>query len=116
MAAGRIASAESRLTYAELAFDEKEFNIAAELAVTAGINLSDAICCLGSGEYVQGGAHDEAVDLLAGIDKEAANALRRLLALRTEATYGSAIGSQVAKQALRNARRMMDLARQRLES
>lgn len=111
MAAERIDQAERRLAYAEQALAEGNFNIAAELAVTAGINLSDAICCLGAGEHVQGGAHEQALDLLARVDREAAKVLRRLLAVKTQATYGGPMGHQHAQQAVRNARQMMALTR-----
>ncbi len=57
------------------------------LCVHAGIAAADALCCAGLGEHAQGESHNDAVELLAKVDKEASRALRALLSLKTKAGY-----------------------------
>ena len=57
------------------------------LCVHAGIAAADALCCSGLGEHAQGENHTDAVELLGRVDKDAARALRALLALKTKAGY-----------------------------
>lgn len=114
VATDRLEQARSRLTYAQVAFDDDQFDVAAELAVTAGINGSDAICCVALGHHARGEDHREAVRLLRGASREAANALERLLEVKSVASYGDRIGGQKARSALRSARRLLDLAESHL--
>ena len=60
------------------------------LAVHAGIAAADVICCVRLGTYSRSESHAEAIDLLKGADKDAAKALRVLLAMKTRAGYSSA--------------------------
>lgn len=57
------------------------------LCIHAGIAASDAICCAALGEHAQGENHDEAVGLLAKVDKDIAKHLRTLLGMKTKAGY-----------------------------
>jgi dihydropteroate synthase len=59
-----------------------------QLCVLAGIAAGDAICCAGLGVHAKGESHNEAVDLLAKVDKNAAKHLAALLGLKTKSGYG----------------------------
>lgn len=58
------------------------------LYVHAGIAAADAICARALGVHAKGQDHQEAIALLASVDKEAAADLRVLLAMKTRAGYG----------------------------
>ncbi len=71
--------------------DEGYPNVAAALAVLAGVAASDAACCHALGERSRSQDHRDSVDLLATVAPDggtAANALRRLLDLKDTAHYG----------------------------
>ncbi|MEU7786110.1 hypothetical protein [Amycolatopsis sp. NPDC049159] len=57
------------------------------LCVHAGIAAADALCCAGLGEHAQGESHNDAVQLLAKVDKDASRALSALLKMKTKAGY-----------------------------
>ena len=61
--------------------------------VQAGIAAADAICCTELKEHSWGGSHATAIDLIRKVahdGAELAKALGALLALKTDASYGSA--------------------------
>lgn len=57
------------------------------LAVHAGIAAADVICIGALGVYSATGAHEEAVDLVAKVDRGARASLARLLGVKTKAGY-----------------------------
>lgn len=66
-------------------------NVAAALAVLAGIAASDAICCVALGERSRGQDHRQAIDLLNGVESQGrdwARDLARLLDIKDGAQYG----------------------------
>ena len=75
------------------------------LCVHAGIAAADAICAARLGEYSRGESHDEAVTLLATIDKALAAHLRALLTVKTLAGYSH---TPVSGERARRAGRAMD--------
>jgi len=82
-------------------------NVAAALAVLAGIAAADAACCATIGQRSRGQDHRQAIRLVeqAGTDgKTLARALGRLLDVKDGAHYGMVyVGAQQAKAALRSA-------------
>ncbi len=58
------------------------------LCVHAGIAAADVICAARLGVHAQGERHDEAVALLATVDRGAAKHLGVLLGMKTAAGYG----------------------------
>lgn len=75
------------------------------LCVHAGIAAADVICCANLGEYSRGDDHKGAVTLLGAVDKNLANALARLLVLKTPAGYQPLT---VSRQHVTTARRQAD--------
>ncbi len=57
------------------------------LCAHAGIAAAEVICCVHLGEHAQGEDHNQAVALLAKVDKDAAKHLRTLLGRKTKAGY-----------------------------
>ena len=57
------------------------------LLVHAGIAAADVLCCARLGEHAIGDNHNEAVALLAKIDRNLAADLRSLLGTKTKARY-----------------------------
>lgn len=57
------------------------------LAVHAGIAAADVICIGALGQYSATGSHDEALDLVGRVDRNARTALTRLLGVKTKAGY-----------------------------
>lgn len=87
-ARARLAKAEQFLAVAELAETDAGVRSAeASLLVDAGIAAADAICCVRLGQRSADGNHAAAVDLIAGVDVEAAKRLRTLLSLKSQAQY-----------------------------
>ena len=78
------------------------------LCVHAGIAAADALCCERLGEHASGQNHNEALALLATIDKKLAADLSTLLGMKTRAGY-SAHGSSAAnaKAAMRATGRLV---------
>ncbi|MFA4842075.1 MAG: hypothetical protein WC580_10260 [Agrococcus sp.] len=89
---GRLAKAKQFLRVAEDAeeFDKGEgvADAAVTLYVHAGIAAADAICARALGVHARGQDHQEAIELLASVDPDAAADLRALLAMKTRAGYG----------------------------
>ncbi len=59
------------------------------LCVHAGIAASDAICIRHLGRYSKGENHQDAINLLASVNGDAAKHLKSLLALKTQAAYSN---------------------------
>jgi hypothetical protein len=87
-------------------------NVAAALAVLAGIAAADAACCGTLGRRSRGQDHRQALQLVAqaGTDgKTLSRALGRLLDIKDNAHYGMIyVGPQQAKTALRHATALVD--------
>lgn len=87
-ARARLAKAEQFLAVARLAEAGAGMRSAeASLLVDAGIAAADAICCVRLGQRSADGNHAAAVELVAGVDLEAAKRLRTLLSLKSQAQY-----------------------------
>lgn len=59
------------------------------MCVHAGIAAADVICCARIGEHAQGQDHQEAIALLASVDKAAAKSLATLLGMKTHSGYSA---------------------------
>ena len=85
--AGRLAKARQFLLAAETittVIDDQEIADAfVTLCVHAGIAAADVICCAKLGVYHSGENHNEAVTLLASVDRSAAKHLKALLDMKT---------------------------------
>jgi hypothetical protein len=116
----RLAHARKFLEVAELMAgegDDQEYSsAAAALAVLAGIAASDAACCKALGRRSRGQDHRSAIELVEQVEpggEDAANALRRLLALKDEAHYGLFdVSGANLKTALRQTMVLVDFAAQ----
>lgn len=88
---GRLAKAKQFLQVADDAREISEGD-AADAAVTlyvhAGIAAADSICAAALGKHSQGHDHQDAVALLASVDKSASSLLSVLLGMKTRAGYG----------------------------
>lgn len=88
--------------------------VAAALAVLAGIAASDAACCLAIGRRSRSENHRDAIDLLATIEHdgpEMARQLRRLLDIKDKAHYGVVmISATDSAKAVSWSRRLLDLS------
>lgn len=121
-AAVRLSQARAFLEVAELvAAEDDELandNVAAALAVLAGIAAADAACCGSLGRRSRGQDHRQAIQLVAqaGPDGKAlSRALGRLLDIKDGAYYGMIyVGAQQAKTAVRQATTLVDGAAQLL--
>lgn len=109
-ARARQAHAVKFLEVAELVATEQDdnpesINVAASLAVLAGIAASDAACCATLGRRSRSQDHHDAERLLREIatgGPDAANRLRRLLDLKDNAQYGFLhVGGQDLQAVLR---------------
>jgi hypothetical protein len=89
-------------------------NVAASLAVLAGIAASDAACCAALGRRSRGQDHRDAEALLAEIapgGADAAKQLRRLLNLKDAAQYGFIhVSTAELRAVLRQAQHLLDFA------
>lgn len=63
---------------------------------------ADAICARALGRYAQGQSHQEAVTLLASVDKPSSHSLSALLEMKTRAGFGH---DPISKTKLINAQR-----------
>lgn len=94
--------------------DDGSENVAASLAVLAGIAASDAACCAVLGRRARGQDHRDAVVLLAGIagvGSELGKDLARLLDIKDNAQYGVLfVSATIAAQAVKWAQRMVAAA------
>ncbi|MFI5590718.1 hypothetical protein ACIA5G_37120 [Amycolatopsis sp. NPDC051758] len=116
---GRLAKAEQFWEVArDLLFDRelgKHADAYVTLCVHAGIAAADALCCAGLGEHAQGESHNDAVELLAKVDKDAGRALSALLKMKTKAGYTHTSPTvEEAKRAGRSAETLVLRARQRV--
>jgi hypothetical protein len=122
-ARARLRGAQAYLKTAELVSGEQrpaEFaNVAAGLAVLAGIAASDAICCLRHGSRSRGEDHREATSLLEGATpdgRKLATTLRRLLDVKDASHYGvGLVNARTARDATRWARLLVESAQEELE-
>jgi hypothetical protein len=118
-----LRTAEAYLETAELVLGEssrQEFsNVAAGLAVLAGIAASDAICCARLGRHHRGDDHRGAAGLLEQAvpdGSKLATSLGRLLDVKDSAHYGvSLMETRAADNATRWARRLAERAREEVE-
>jgi hypothetical protein len=89
-------------------------NVAAALAVLAGIAASDAACCATLGRRSRGQDHRQAVELLREVSAggpEVARRLQRLLDLKDSAHYGViTLSGEDLKTALRAARTLVEFS------
>lgn len=112
----RLSQARAFLEVAELVGAEDDVlandNVAAALAVLAGIAAADAACCATSGRRSRGQDHRQAIQLVtqAGPDGTTlARALGRLLDIKDNAHYGMIyVGPQQSRAAIRHARTLID--------
>lgn len=98
-----------------LSSDVELIDSAANLAVSAAINASDAVCCARLNKHSQGQDHAAAVKLLESVSphgKTMANDLRRILQKKNEAQYRqTALSTTDAKRLIEWARRLVTSAR-----
>lgn len=119
----RLRTARACLEVADLVLGERErdeyLNVAAGLAVLAGIAASDAICCARLRSRHRGDDHRSAADLLRTATPDGASLARtllRLLDLKDEAHYGVlVVAPRKARDAVRWAGLLVDRAAQEAE-
>lgn len=118
----RLADARKFLELAELVDDEDDaaaLGVSTANAVLAGIAAADAACCRAFGERSRGDDHRDAIALAAQVrpgGDDAANALRRLFAVKNDAEYGLAVFSRTKRDlGLRQARKLVEFAQAVLE-
>ncbi len=118
-AAAKLRRAEQFVEVARLIVDEAEpdpdwVSAAAALTVLAGISASDAACCKALGLRSRGLDHHDAEALLQQIEprgRQAAVAMRRLIALKDDAHYGFyTVSKQSQAAALRQAGKLIEFA------
>jgi hypothetical protein len=81
------------------------------MCVHAGIAAADVICCWRLNVHHQGESHEEAVTLLARVDRQFAGDLAALLRKKTAAGYGERVSSTGdRKQAKRAMERLVEAA------
>ncbi|MDP9220630.1 MAG: hypothetical protein M3P23_08835 [Actinomycetota bacterium] len=122
-ARSRLRAAGAYLEVADLVLAEhqgEEFlNVAAGLAVLAGIAASDAICSRRLGQIHRGDDHRAAADLLARATPDGAKlaaTFRRLIDVKDEAHHGvGVVAASKARNTLRWAQHLVDRARQEVE-
>jgi hypothetical protein len=122
-ARNRVRTAEAYLVSAELVLSEvaqEEFaNVAAGIAVLAGIAASDAICCIRLKRRHSGQGHSAAVELLkqATPDGQELSVLfSRLLSVKNATHYGITFGtSRTATDSTKWAKRLIERAREEIE-
>lgn len=115
-AAARLAKAIGFMEAAELTstFDDTHElrDASVTLCIHSGIAASDYICCMRLGEYHSSESHSSAVGILASVDPELAEQLRRLLRMKTKAAYsGAPASAEDAKAAQRAATKLLKAAR-----
>lgn len=115
----RLEHARLYLDVADLAGGESDPDleygpVAGSVAILAGIAAADAACCAALGRRSRSDNHQDAARLLARIEpdgKAAAQAMRRLVALKDTAHYGFlSLGSGELKQATRQAAALAEFA------
>lgn len=111
-----IQRAENHLEAIELlSTDDELLDSAANLAVSASVNASDAACCARLGAHHRGQNHNSAVDLLEAVSPrgpEMAKDLRRVLQKKDDAQYRQTpLSSTDARKMIEWARRLVSNAR-----
>jgi hypothetical protein len=122
-ARSRLRTARAYLEVARLVLDENNpdeyLNVAAGLAVLAGIAASDSICCARLRKRHRGDDHRGAADLLRTATPDGASlatTLLRLLDIKDEAHYGViVVVPRRARDAVRWATRLVDRAAEETE-
>ena len=121
-ARNRLEQAEKFLEAAELFSgddDPNGANVSAGNAVLAAIAAADAACCAALGEHAQGESHAEAPKVLAtvpGGGRDASNALKRAVAIKSKAQYGLIPLSKADRdKAILQAEKLIGFARTVLE-
>jgi hypothetical protein len=117
----RLGDAQTRLSSAELQLggtSPHEWKHASEIAVSAGIAASDAICGHVLGHKISGDAHREAVAALrSASNSSTAKHLDTLLAAKSTESYGDRLTTHAdAARYVLHARRLVDAAEQIGES
>lgn len=80
-------------TIATVGDDQEIADAFVTLCVHAGIAAADVICCAKLGVYHVGDNHNEAVALLASVDKSASKHLNGLLDMKTRSGYSPVLTS-----------------------
>lgn len=81
------------------------------MCVHAGIAAADVVCCARLGVHAHGRDHNEAIALLASVDKAASRHLATLLGLKTRSGYSALKSSRADRtRAKRAARSLLDAA------
>lgn len=106
--AGRLAKAQQFWSAAQTieAFADDEATVSdanTTLAVHAGIDATDVICCARLGKHARSDDHDEAVALLAKADPYRAKDLATLLRMKTRSGYSHEPTSRTDRQQARRA-------------
>lgn len=112
---GRFAKAKQFLQVADdmraLAGDDGVADAAVTMYIHAGIAAADAICVAALGKHARGQDHQQAICLLATVDKKAASSLSALLGMKTRAGYGhDPVSADHLRRAERAARLLVDRA------
>jgi hypothetical protein len=119
----RLRTAQAYLETAGSVLEERDrdeyLNVAAGLAVLAGIAASDAICCVRLGYRHRGDDHRGAAEVLQRATPdgaELARTLLRLLDLKDAAHYGvMVVAARKARDALRWSARIVEKAQREIE-
>jgi hypothetical protein len=118
----RLRDAEKYLEVAELVSSEdslESHNVAAWLAVLAGIAAADAACCKALGESSRGQDHRDAATFLRRISpggEVAANNFERLVGLKDKAHYSFLnVSAKDRTSAIRRTRQLVGFAHEVLE-
>lgn len=112
-AASKLDKAAEFLLMAEVALDGQCYDAAVSLAVSSGVNSSDALCVARLGRVPSGQDHNDTVRLMrkSGFD-QASIFLGRLLAVKSKAQYSIARCTRTdAEAAVKRAERMLETVR-----
>ena len=109
----KLAKADKFLTVAEVAVSTDHRDAAVSLAVSAGVNYSDALCLYRLGRRAAGSSHDDVFEMLrkcGGVGDAVARHHRRLLKNKSKAQYSTQeCSAQEAKDAVQHAGRIGSL-------
>lgn len=116
----KVAKAAEFLGMAEVALARNCFDSAVSLAVSAGINASDALCLHVLGRYSRVEGHEDAVVLVGRtgvIGRNVATSLRRLLSVKNKAQYSNSRCSvREAEEAFKRSARILNAVRRILDA
>ncbi len=105
-----MAKAKRFMEVAEVARSADYYDSVVSLAVSAGINYSDALCLISLGRYSSGGSHEDIFALLrkcSGAGDSVARHLRPLLRVKSKAQYSiNVCSAKEADDTLRHAERI----------